>query len=210
MPRPAYPAECRKKGIEGKVLVDFVVCPDGTTSEIKAFRGPDPLLAQAAMATIARTTFVPGTRNGVPVYFHLEIPIVFSLNPELPEGVKGIETVKPDHPPSVAFAVPPQYPPEFVSKRVEGAVLVKFTVCPDGTTTAATAVQASDKRLIPFALQAILRWRFKPGTKNGVPVYCELEVPLVFKAEKPKARAVSDTAFDAASDADALLAKGAA
>jgi carboxyl-terminal processing protease len=205
-PHPEYPFECRRKGITGTVTIDFIVGIDGSTMRVKAVASPDDQLSQAAVAAVSKWLFAPGMRRGSPVYTHLRVPIVFDLN----AAPKIIATVKPDHPPVVAFAAAPNYPPEFAAKQVEGEVLVKFVVCPDGTTTEVTAVRSSDKRLEAFAVQAVKRWRFKPGTKDGSRVYCSMEVPVEFKAPKPRVDAASDTAFSPVTDVDIRLAKGAA
>jgi carboxyl-terminal processing protease len=171
---------------------------------VRAVASPDDRLSQAAVAAVSSWLFTPGMKNGAAVYTHMMVPIVFNLD----VSPKNLETVKPDHPPVVAFAAAPKYPPEFVAKQVEGEVLVKFVVCPDGTPTEVTAVRSSDKRLEAFAVQAVQKWRFKPGTKGGTPVYCSMEVPIEFKAEKPKVNAVSDTAFNPVTDVEMRLAKG--
>jgi carboxyl-terminal processing protease len=165
-------------------------------------------LSQAAVDAVARWRFIAGTKDGNAVYTHLQVPIMFALQ-ESPSGkARSLETVKPDHAPVAIFEARPQYPPEFVSKQVEGEVLVKFVVCPDGTTADAISMRSSDPRLVPFALQAVLRWKFRPGTKGGQPVYCQLEVPIQFKAMAPNPGANSDTAFVPASNTDSYLEKG--
>jgi carboxyl-terminal processing protease len=208
--RPHYPTECRRTGITGTVMVDFVVKPDGTTAVVRAIASPDERLSQAAVAAVSKWSFAPGFKKGVAVFTHLQVPINFELNISSPAGGMSLETVKPDHPPVIAFAAAPQYPPEFAAKQVEGEVLIKFIVCPDGTTTDVLAIHSSDKRLDSFAVKAVLRWRFKPGTKAGSPVYCAMEVPVEFKATRPKEDAPSDTAFNPVTDSEIPLAKGAA
>ena len=203
-----YPMECREKGISGKVVVDFVVKPDGTTDGLRIISSPDPRLSEAAVNAVGRWRFTTGMKDGKAVYTHMQVPVVFALQDSATGKAKSLETVKPDHPPVVLFAARPQYPPEFESKQVEGEVLVKFVVCPDGTAAEAVSVRSSDPRLTPIALQAVLRWKFKPGTKGGKPVYCAMEVPIQFKATTPKPGADSDTAFIPASNTDSYLEKG--
>jgi carboxyl-terminal processing protease len=205
---PVYPMECRRQGIWGNVVVEFVVRPDGTTTELKVVTSPDARLSQAAVDAVAKWRFIAGTQNGKAVYTHLRVPVSFGLQESSNGKARSLETVKPDHDPVVLFAARPQYPPEFVSKQVEGEVLVKFVVCPDGTTADAISLRSSDQRLVPFALQAVLRWKFRPGTKDGQPVYSELEVPIEFKASTPKPGADSNTAFIPASNTDSYLEKG--
>lgn len=208
MGRPEYPFECRRNGITGTVMVDFIVGIDGSTMHIRAVDSPDDRLSRAAVAAASKWLFTPGMKKGAAVYTHMRIPIDFDLSESPGDRGKSLATLKPDHPPVVVFAAAPQYPPEFATKQVEGEVLVKFIVCPDGTTTEVTAVHSSDKRLEAFALRAVERWRFKPGTKGGTPVYCSMEVPVDFKADKPRVDAASDTAFNPVTDVGAHLVKG--
>jgi carboxyl-terminal processing protease len=208
--RPEYPAECRAQGITGTVVIDFIVRPDGKTTQVHPVYTQDRRLSLAAMAAVSKWRFVPGSKGGVAVYTHMQVPIAFDLKGVRPGGDADMKTVKPDHPPIVTYAAPPQYPPEFAAKQVEGEVLVKFVVCPDGTTTDVLTVRSSDNRLDDFAIRAVLRWRFKPGTKAGTPVYCAMEVPVEFQAGSPKANAPSDTAFNPVTDSEIQLAKGAA
>ena len=191
-------------------MVDFIVGIDGSTMRIRVLDSPDDRLSQAAAVAVSKWLFAPGMKKGAPVYTHLKVPINFDLNGSPAGHAKDLATVKPDHPPVVFFAAAPKYPPEFVAKQVEGEVLVKFIVCPDGTTTEVTAARSSDKRLEAFAVQAVQLWRFKPGTKAGSPVYCSMEVPVEFKAAKPKGDAASDTVFNPVTNGEVHLAKGAA
>jgi protein TonB len=74
MPPPSYPAECRRKGQAGTVLVEFTVDSSGRVISAHAKSpSPWPLLNHEAVRTVRRWKFPPG---GI---MKLQRPIVFQL-----------------------------------------------------------------------------------------------------------------------------------
>ena len=65
-PRPSYPTEAKAEGIEGTVVVQFLVKPDGSVGEVRVVRG-DPKLASVVVAAVKRWRFEPGQYEGRPV-----------------------------------------------------------------------------------------------------------------------------------------------
>ncbi|MBL8002726.1 MAG: energy transducer TonB [Flavobacteriales bacterium] len=75
-----YPKKAKKAGIEGKVIVGFVVDKDGAVTDAKVTRGVDPLLdAEALRAVQAMPKWIPGTVNGKPVKVFFNLPVRFKL-----------------------------------------------------------------------------------------------------------------------------------
>jgi carboxyl-terminal processing protease len=71
------------------------------------------------------------------------------------------------------------------------------------------ALRSSDPRLTPFAIVAVRRWLFSPGTKNGRAVYTHMQVPIVFSNDSIKASSAGAAAAGPApSDLDRRLAAG--
>ncbi len=75
--RPQYPPEFVAKQVEGEILVDFVVCPDGTVTRAHVLRSSDPRLSHLAEDAVSRWVFAPGRKKGVAVYTHMQVPVVF-------------------------------------------------------------------------------------------------------------------------------------
>jgi carboxyl-terminal processing protease len=75
--RPNYPPEYAAGEVEGKIIVDFTVCPDGSVTQVHSVDSPDPRLSQLAVAAVMRWEFSPGIRNGRPAYMHMRVPVVF-------------------------------------------------------------------------------------------------------------------------------------
>ena len=75
-----YPEEAHKKGIQGRVIVTFVVGKDGSISDAKLMRRVDPLLdAEALRVTNSMPKWKPGRQNGEAVAVKYTIPVTFKL-----------------------------------------------------------------------------------------------------------------------------------
>ena len=75
-----YPLEAAKKGIHGKVYVNFVVEKDGTVGLVKIARGVDPSLdAEALRVVKLLTNWKPGKQKGKDVRVSFTVPIQFAL-----------------------------------------------------------------------------------------------------------------------------------
>ena len=78
-----YPKKEKRKNIEGKVYVQFVVEKDGSVSNVKVLRGiPNgPGLNETALNAIKNLkNFTPAKIDGEPVRLTMTVPINFKLN----------------------------------------------------------------------------------------------------------------------------------
>ena len=75
-----YPEEAEKKGIEGKVIVTFIVEPDGIINDVKVASPVHRLLDKEAVRVIkSMPKWIPGKQNGIPVRVKYTAPINFVL-----------------------------------------------------------------------------------------------------------------------------------
>jgi len=74
-----YPEEAKDKGIEGRLMLLFVVEPDGSTSDIEILQPLHPLCDSAAVQALRKTSFIPGQQNGKPVRVRMRLPVLFRL-----------------------------------------------------------------------------------------------------------------------------------
>lgn len=75
-----YPAIAAENGIQGRVIVQFVIERDGSASQIKIARGVDPSLDKEAMRVVGlMPKWKPGMQRGKPVRFRYTLPVVFRL-----------------------------------------------------------------------------------------------------------------------------------
>jgi TonB family protein len=75
-----YPFQSAKQGIQGKVIVKFVVDEKGSTSNTSILVGVNPELNDEAMRVVKNLRkFIPASRDGEPVAVFYMIPINFRL-----------------------------------------------------------------------------------------------------------------------------------
>lgn len=77
---PLYPYEARNAGLDGEVLVEFVVDETGAVTSPRVVRSSSRLFEEPALRAVAKWKFEPGRRLGRVVRFRMALPIVFSLN----------------------------------------------------------------------------------------------------------------------------------
>lgn len=74
-----YPERAIKKRIQGTVVLQFIVCTDGTVCNIEAISGPKDL-RKAALEAIKNTpNWIPAEQGGKKVKSYKKQPIVFVL-----------------------------------------------------------------------------------------------------------------------------------
>ncbi|MBR1716022.1 MAG: energy transducer TonB [Paludibacteraceae bacterium] len=76
-----YPPTAQENGIQGKVVVQFVVAKDGKIEEVEVLRsGGDPSLDREAVRIIkSMPRWEPGKRRGKPIRVKYTIPVNFRL-----------------------------------------------------------------------------------------------------------------------------------
>jgi TonB family protein len=79
--RPAYTAEAMRAKVQGTVLLECVVLPDGTVGNVDVQKSLDSTfgLDQEAIKAAKRWRFAPGTRFGEPVAVLVTIELTFTL-----------------------------------------------------------------------------------------------------------------------------------
>jgi protein TonB len=84
------------------------------------------------------------------------------------------------HPEPVS-QVPPTYPPELRKAKIEGSVTLVFLLNEDGRVEDPRVENSSRPEFERPALEAIRKWRFRPGVKNGQAVRAYLRLPMRFR-----------------------------
>jgi len=76
-----YPKADKKKNIQGKVYLQFVVERDGSLSDFKIMKTPSETIATETIRVFQLSpAWIPGTQNGKPVRVQFTLPINFSLS----------------------------------------------------------------------------------------------------------------------------------
>jgi len=77
---PRYPAEARRRGWVGSVLLVARVAPDGACVSARVMESSGHrCLDEAALEAVRRWTFAPAVRDGAPVEAEVEVPVNFVL-----------------------------------------------------------------------------------------------------------------------------------
>jgi TonB family protein len=77
--RVEYPPLARGAGIEGQVIVQFVVNESGAVQDAVVLRSPDDILSEAALRAVRGSRFEPGRVDGAPVKVRFAVPVTFRL-----------------------------------------------------------------------------------------------------------------------------------
>ena len=206
-----YPATAIENGIQGRVVVQFVVKKDGSVNDnIMIVRGVDPALDQEAIR-VCKTLpkFIPGKRrdNGEPINAWVTLPITFKLD----EAPNNLQTDKSEdmandtiHNRELIFRHVEQmpefpggeaalmrfinenlrYPVAAIENGIQGRVMVQFVVTKDGSVDDVTVLHGVDSALDQEAIRVCKTLpKFIPGKQNGQPVNVWFTLPIFFRLE---------------------------
>ena len=201
-----YPAEALDKGIQGRVIVQFIVEKDGSLSNINVVRGVDPLLDDEAVRIIESSPkWKPGKQKGQAVSVKFTVPIRFKIPgkeeaaTESGDGqtadkvdANGVHMVceeMPEFPGGMTECMKylgknVKYPAEALEKGIEGRVIVQFVVEKDGSITNAKVVRGIHPSLDAEALRVMNSMpKWKPGKQKGQAVSVKYTMPVLFKLQ---------------------------
>lgn len=75
-----YPVVAQENGVQGRVVVSFVVEKDGSITDVKVVRSVDPSLdKEAARVVKSMPRWIPGKQNGAAVRVKYNVPVSFRL-----------------------------------------------------------------------------------------------------------------------------------
>jgi TonB family protein len=206
MVQPIYPVIARQKGIQGRVVLDVTVAPDGKVKNMQVISGDD-ILAKAFEDAAKKWRFEPQLRDGQAIPFITRVAMTFGY-----EGtVKELkEAAAPQAPPPIP-ATPPQpaagappatvpevvrissgvasgnlihkvspiYPPDARNARIGGSVIMHARIGRDGLVHNVTLVSGPPE-LTKAAMGAVEQWRYRPYLLNGNPVEVQTTIQVNF------------------------------
>ena len=93
-----YPDSARLQGVEGTVVINFVVNPDSTISDAKILRDIGGGCGTAALTVINALNplglkWAPGKQKGIPVKVGMNIPVKFKIKEVPPYDVVDGDTI---------------------------------------------------------------------------------------------------------------------
>lgn len=196
-----YPETCRKEGIQGRVVIKFVVNTDGSIVDMEENRSPHADLTAEAMRVIKMMPkWTPATVGGKTVRSRFFLPVMFWL-----DGGKKTQYTSPQKPQSPQsltdeqkavhdwFGAQPElmthlnknirYPKECQEQGFEGRVLVSIAVEKDGSVSVEKSEYkpASSKKDAPVAVNA---YKNADGTQKAKLSEEELKNLMIKEAER--------------------------
>lgn len=78
--RLVYPEIAKENGVQGRVMLQFQVNPDGSVSNVKVLRGVDPSLDKEAVRVVSSSPkWTPGKQRDRAVKVTYTFPVIFQL-----------------------------------------------------------------------------------------------------------------------------------
>ncbi len=193
---PVYPAECKTAGIEGTVILDVVIGKNGAVQSVERVNKlVDDRLAAAAIEAVKQWKYQPTLLNGEPVEVKTGVDVNFTLaEKEAAAGTwtgsrsqaNGAFRIGPDvSAPQPIFKVEPEHSEEARAAGLEGTVLMSLVIDAEGAPTQIRVVRSLGMGLDEKAMEALAKWKFRPGMKDGRPVAVIANVEMNFRLLKP-------------------------
>ena len=186
-----YPAEACRSKTQGRVIVTFVVEPDGSVTNVGIGKGVAKILDDEAMRVVSMSPkWNPGKIDGKPVRVQYNLPITFKLDdvdslyehveqmPEFPGGQKALLKFLENN---------VRYPTVVFVNKIQGRTVVSFVVEPDGSVDNVEVAKSSSNVLDEEAVRVVKKFpKWKPGMIDGKPVRVKYCVPVTFKLQEVK------------------------
>lgn len=103
----------------------------------------------------------------------------------LPLQLRADDTIytKVDENPVPVKTPPPRYPDTLKREGVSGVVAVTIVIDETGAVASTAIAKSSHPDFEKPALDAVAKWKFKPGKKDGTPVKVRVTLPMRFSVE---------------------------
>lgn len=100
-------------------------------------------------------------------------------------GLKNVfDLASLDQKPVPTFQPKPVYPFELKRAGISGEVSLGFVVDDTGTVRNVYVIQSTNRELEEAAIQGVLKWKFRPGKKNGAAAGARMSVVIPFVLSK--------------------------
>jgi protein TonB len=131
---------------------------------------------------VTDTSFVQAVQPPPPDSMNINRNLI-TIPPNTGSWGKGIQVFDPsqlDRQPVPTVQARPTYPFEMRRAGISGQVTVDFIVDVSGNVQNAFAASSSQRDFEAAAVQAVQKWRFRPGQRGGRAVNTHMQVPIVF------------------------------
>lgn len=208
-----YPMRCYEGGIDGRVVLRFVVDETGKISNVKAIeenKACPEFTAEAIRVMEKSPSWIPAQNNGIFVKSYREIPITVSISDIDPESISEVTdsmvkaSVKQENtniPQNASDAVFPGgnaqfgryimdrivFPIRCKLAKINGKVMARFIVNIDGSISNVEIIEHNYMcpEFSKEAIRVIMQSpRWTPAMIDGKPVKCYQTIPIKFVVEE--------------------------
>ncbi len=116
-----YPQLAKDAGVEGRVIVQFVVDEEGSVVDPEVVRGVGSGLDHAALEAVRTAQFKPGKQRGEPVKVKMSLPVTFRLGDEAPPPPPRADAAGE---PTLGARAPDESPPPPVPPLPESVIQI--------------------------------------------------------------------------------------
>jgi len=181
-PKVEFPRQLAAYEVADKVVIALTISPQGKVEKAKAVSGKIDTLKEVTEQTARKWEFRPYLVNGTPVPVRTEITFNFDNTFDHyhdPDGDVPVHLDEKESHVLIVKSVPPHYPPDARSSRIQGSVPLRVIVGKDGRVQGLHIIRGHPM-LAPAAYVAVRQWEFKPYVENGKTVPVDTKVTVDF------------------------------
>ena len=198
-----YPKGAFDAGIQGRVVITFVVGKEGSVTDVEILQSPDTRLSEEVIRRLRESPkWTPARDRGKLVRIKYVIPIDFRL-PQKPEQTAAAATG--DEPFLIAEQMPTfqggdlntfrnwvmthlRYPQEAAKQGIQGRVVLTFVVEKDGSIGEVCILMSPDEQLAGEAVRVVqsASGLWTPGEQRGEKVRLKYTIPIDFRLDGTK------------------------
>ncbi len=178
---PPYPVSLQELHGDITVKVDAIINKDGYLIFPRFKPALPKELFLSTYKSLGQWKASPPTSNNAATNVKIRFPLKFITAAD-EEEIYEIRTL--DIPPVPIKQAAPKYPQGLKKKGVTGKVVLGFIVDEKGNVIHPRILQSSSVGFEEAALQCVVKWKFKPGIKDGKPVKTRVRLPLSFQSRR--------------------------
>ena len=195
-----YPESAREMGVQGKVIIQFVVNTKGDVEQVRVLRSVDLTCdAEAVKAIKASPKWVPAKQSGKLVKQQFVIPVVFKLITSVKVS-SNTDSIKNEEPIFIAvdenakfqggdintfrnwLMTHVKYPETARKMGIQGRVIAQFVVNTEGNVEKVKILRSLEPDCDAEVVRVIRNSpKWTPGKKDGENVKQQFVSPVIFK-----------------------------
>lgn len=160
------------------VMIKVDINKYGYVTSATVAESTNDALNACSLKAINQWTFTPSTENGQAVASTFIQP--FNYNTGSIDLAKGRKVT--DKAPRATSRIAPQLPEDVAG--ISGYVNLRVEISDSGEINSVSLADASHEELVPYAKDALLKWKFKPAIIDGVAQASSVIAPFNFNGSK--------------------------